>query len=85
MVSRLVFDIQVVTWGAKALLSWSCNEQVWQGRKRGVKEAGNMDLKSLACGKRIWYSPSEGCVSKLSEVSMRNPLPHAFSLRLDIF
>lgn len=77
MVSRLLFDNQVVSWGPKP-----CSLCVTMRRKQGVED---MDLQSLACSKSIWYSPSEGCVSKLSEVSMRKRIPptHSHSPRLD--
>lgn len=38
---------------------------ILEGNTYAANEAGNVNLKGFAPGEEIWYSPSEGCVSKL--------------------
>lgn len=66
-----------------SLQEWLGNEAGGRGGWKLALE--DMNLPSIARSESIWYSPSEGCVSKLSEVSMRKcilPTP-SHSLRMD--
>ncbi|CAB1437290.1 unnamed protein product [Pleuronectes platessa] len=83
----LVFTIKGMM-GHARMAKWRKSEQQWQRKgaacRGGLKwTSQDVDLERLACSQTIWYLPSEGRASKLSEVIMRStsfPLSNFFSL-----